>query len=213
MPVEKLTPDRRRELTKTALIEAATEVFARRGFAGASMEEIAETAGFTRGAIYFNFGSKEDLLLAVVDRYNSKVLGAFESVLDEGKTLPPEQRAAAAGQLWRQLISHDPTLLTLSLEFRLYALRNEAFRARLAEQQREQVDRITRLIERERQTHNLRLTVEPRALADIINATSIGLSEAAGVDHENAAWYERLAEQFFVLIAAAVFEPEDRSEI
>ena len=51
MPVERWTPERRRELTRTALIEAAAQVFARRGFYGASLDEIAETAGFTRGAI------------------------------------------------------------------------------------------------------------------------------------------------------------------
>ena len=65
MAVQPLTPERRRELTKTALVEAAADVFAKRGFEGASLEEIAEAAGFSRGAIYSNFGSKEDLMLAV----------------------------------------------------------------------------------------------------------------------------------------------------
>ncbi|MFP5380534.1 MAG: TetR family transcriptional regulator, partial [Vicinamibacteria bacterium] len=68
VPVEKLTPERRRQQTRDVLIEAATEVFARRGFEGAALEEIAETAGFTRGAIYKNFAGKEDLFFAVTDR-------------------------------------------------------------------------------------------------------------------------------------------------
>ena len=65
--VEKLTPARRRELTRAALLDAAASVFAQRGFEGASLDEIAEAAGFTRGAIYKNFDGKEDLFFAVFD--------------------------------------------------------------------------------------------------------------------------------------------------
>ncbi len=66
--VEKLTPARRREMTRAALLDAAETVFARRGFEGASLDEIAEAAGFTRGAIYKNFDGKEDLFFALFDR-------------------------------------------------------------------------------------------------------------------------------------------------
>src|SRR6266567_1315782 len=95
MPLQPLTPERRRELTKTALVDAAAEVFARRGFEGASLEEIAETAGFTRGAIYSNFGSKEDLLLAVVERYNQTLLDAFSDSLSS-TSASAEQRSVSA---------------------------------------------------------------------------------------------------------------------
>src|SRR5947208_6787622 len=82
MPVQPLTPERRRELTRTALVEAAADVFAKRGFDGASLEEIAEAAGFSRGAIYSNFGSKEDLMLAVVERYNETLVDAFADTFE-----------------------------------------------------------------------------------------------------------------------------------
>ena len=72
MAVEKLTPERRRQLTRDALLDAAAQVFARRGFNGASLDEIAETAGFTRGAIYKHFADKEDLLFAVSERFNER---------------------------------------------------------------------------------------------------------------------------------------------
>src|SRR5436309_8046773 len=74
VPVERWTPERRRELTRTALVDAAAEVFARRGFHDASLDEIAETAGFTRGAIYKNFGIKEELFYAVGERQNELTL-------------------------------------------------------------------------------------------------------------------------------------------
>ena len=65
---EPLTPQRRREMTKEHLLEAAAIVFARDGFHGASLDDIAALAGFTKGAVYSNFASKEDLFFAVYER-------------------------------------------------------------------------------------------------------------------------------------------------
>src|SRR3954451_8366156 len=84
--VEKWTPERRRERTRAALVDAAADVFARRGFNGASLDEIAETAGFTRGAIYKHFTGKEDLFFAVCDRFDPEILRSFVGVLPEGES-------------------------------------------------------------------------------------------------------------------------------
>ena len=59
--VEKWTPERRMERTRSALIASARHVFATRRFEGASLDEIADEAGYTRGAIYRHFANKEDL--------------------------------------------------------------------------------------------------------------------------------------------------------
>src|ERR1700733_2897411 len=56
----------KRERTRAALVEAALEVVASRGFAAASLDEIAAKAGMTKGAIYSNFSSKAELLLAAM---------------------------------------------------------------------------------------------------------------------------------------------------
>src|SRR5215218_9896443 len=82
---ERLTPARRRELTRDALLDAAASVFAQRGFHGASLDEIAETAGFTRGAIYKNFGGKEELFLGVMSRLNERSLKEFGELLPAGQ--------------------------------------------------------------------------------------------------------------------------------
>ena len=62
-----LTPDKRRELTRRHLLDAAAGEFARQGFHGASLDAVAAAAGFTKGAVYSNFSSKADLFLAVID--------------------------------------------------------------------------------------------------------------------------------------------------
>ena len=78
--VPRLTPERRRELARDAMIDAAETVFAKNGFGGASMEEIAAEAGFSRAALYTRFGSKEDLLGAVLDRHSERAAEAFAAM-------------------------------------------------------------------------------------------------------------------------------------
>src|SRR3954447_21973439 len=83
---ERLTPERRKERTRDALLDAAIAVFARRGFAGASLDEIAETAGFTRGAIYKHFSDKEDMLLRACEHLNDRLISEFAAL--PGADLP-----------------------------------------------------------------------------------------------------------------------------
>ena len=65
---------RSRPATRERLLDAASEVFGERGFAAATVEEVCERAGFTRGAFYSNFATKEELLLALLDREEAQVL-------------------------------------------------------------------------------------------------------------------------------------------
>jgi AcrR family transcriptional regulator len=62
------TQAERRARTREHLLEAAYVVFVRRGFAAASLDEIAEAAGLSKGALYYNFAGKEDLFLALVEQ-------------------------------------------------------------------------------------------------------------------------------------------------
>src|SRR5919204_3512035 len=61
--IEPLTPERRRAMTRQHLLEAAAIVFARKGFHESTLDEVAATAGFSKGAVYSNFKSKDDLFV------------------------------------------------------------------------------------------------------------------------------------------------------
>ncbi len=74
-PTARRTQAERRETTRAALLVAARELFAAKGFAGAGREEIVERAGVTRGALYHHFASKEDLFRAVYEEVEEEVLG------------------------------------------------------------------------------------------------------------------------------------------
>jgi AcrR family transcriptional regulator len=64
----------RRATTRAALLAAARELFAAKGFAGAGREEIVERAGVTRGAMYHHFASKEELFQAVYEEVEAEVM-------------------------------------------------------------------------------------------------------------------------------------------
>lgn len=142
MTAEKWTPERRRQLTREALVASARDVFAQRGFHAASLEEIADEAGFTRGAVYSNFENKEELFFAVLDRHVELQAAAFDALFEDagGPVAAPDDDIA---RLWRQLgAGSDPQWIALNLEFRLYALRNPDVRDRFVARYHAYRDRI-----------------------------------------------------------------------
>jgi AcrR family transcriptional regulator len=193
MVVEKLTRERRRQQTRDVLIASATEVFARRGFDGASLEEIAETAGFTRGAIYKNFDSKEDLFFAVTDRLNEQIIAAFREVAPDSSG-PGDWDISKLAELWRASAGEFGELFVIAQEYQLYVLRNTDARERAVEHRRKQRDLVAAFIDEFAEQSGATLRMPSTTLAGIILAAADGLSYAARVDGEDlfAAFLELL---------------------
>jgi AcrR family transcriptional regulator len=127
--MEPLTPERRRAMTRTHLLEAAAIVFAKKGFHGASLDEVATAAGFTKGAVYSNFASKEDLFLALIDYRVDMQAASVMNELDESS----EPGAGDERSRMRDLIESgfDEDMSALHYEFLAYAARNPEARAKL----------------------------------------------------------------------------------
>jgi AcrR family transcriptional regulator len=187
--VEKWTPERRRQLTRDTLLDAASVVFARRGFHGASLEEIAETAGFTRGAIYKNFADKEELFMAVWERYNERVLEEFAELLAGGNDFVSVELSVVA-EKWRETQTRDPDLFALGMEFNLYLLRNPEVRDRVTARRHEGAHRVARFMEQRAAAAGARLPMPADDLAYIFLITSDGFTEASLTDPELARLYE-----------------------
>lgn len=201
--VEKWTPERRRELTRTALLEAAADVFARRGFHGASLEEIAETAGFTRGAIYKNFDNKEEMFLAVIDRRIEAQLAAFSTAFEQGVDATDTDRVS---EHWHRIMVSDPEWLALTLEFRLYALRNPEVRERWVAHQRGFKKALVGFIEQQLAAQGLTLSIPGEKLAGIVLPASQGFAEWAQLDPEEGDNFAAFSD---LLIAAVVEQQPD----
>jgi AcrR family transcriptional regulator len=201
MPIEKLTPERRRQLTRDALLDAAEEIFARRGVSAAAIEEIASEAGFSRGAVYDHFGSKDELLLAVMERFIDRQLQQY---VELGRQEDPVAAARDAASLFRKTFSTD--MVPLDLELRTNALRHPGLRERLVRADRRISEETARLVV-QMVGEDAELAIPPRDLADLGRAAVIGLLLYAAVDQDQRARYEALVETLFVFMTQALVQP------
>ena len=126
--------------TRACLMQSAATVFARRGLQQASIDEVAEDAGFTKGAFYANFKNKEELFLAMLDERFTERIEEIERVIGgEGTTA---EKARRAGDEFTHMIVADPEWQRLFFEFCAYAARDEEFRQELVTRYRAMRDRI-----------------------------------------------------------------------
>jgi AcrR family transcriptional regulator len=123
----------RTEATRRKLLEAAGQIFASEGFEAARLEDIAAKAGYTRGAFYANFESKEDIFLALLEQSLSGRIEQIDSLLRQHGT--PAKRVRALRDHYAQL-AKDRSLALLSLEFKLFAIRHPEAHARLRQRQK-----------------------------------------------------------------------------
>src|SRR5579862_9036589 len=150
MSFEPLTPERRRAMTRQYLLDAAAIVFAREGFHGATLDDIAALAGFSKGAVYSNFKSKDDLFLALLDQSIDRWYAVTLEVLEEGPRDRDEQLPRMRELLGAaESLGDGNRLMVLYLEFVLYALRNPDAREKLTASARRERGRIEALIEHE----------------------------------------------------------------
>jgi AcrR family transcriptional regulator len=121
--------------TRKSLLRSAAKAFCRKGLEGASVDEVAQEAGYTKGAFYANFKSKEELFLVMLDERFSEQLDRLESLLGGQAEDPGEEARHAAEEFIRSFRGEDEWR-RLYFEFVAYALRNEEFRQELATRHR-----------------------------------------------------------------------------
>lgn len=140
------TRQEKQRRTRDALLRAAAKLFCREGLEGASVEDVAEEAGYTKGAFYANFRNKEELFLVMLDEKYAAELERLDAALSGSAEPYDEARSAAADFL--QFTRSDPEWPRLYFQFASYATRNEAFRQELATRQRAMRERLTLIYER-----------------------------------------------------------------
>ncbi|HXP28525.1 MAG TPA: TetR/AcrR family transcriptional regulator [Solirubrobacteraceae bacterium] len=104
----------RRAQTRARLLEAAAQVYARQGFAGATLDEVAAEAGFTKGAVYGHFGSKENLLLALVEEYLAGQVTEQMALFDRDRAT--WERPLAGSERWMDRLEERPQRFRLFVE-------------------------------------------------------------------------------------------------
>jgi AcrR family transcriptional regulator len=137
-------PTKRRPQTTAALLDAARDVFAERGFHGSSIGEICERAGLTTGAFYSNYPSKDALFLALFDRHSQRLVQRFSEFVSDA--LEAEDPLSALLALLAELNDYDRNWYLISTEYTLHAIRNPLAAKVLAEHDKHLRDELTELL-------------------------------------------------------------------
>ena len=179
MARKRITREERRAETRTELLDAAARVFARRGFHGASVDEVAAEAGFTSGAVYSHFAGKDDLFLAAFEHDIARYVTEMTEAHGDGAT--PEERTRALANRWMEILRRRPEMFMLLIEYWTYAVRDPRMREQFAKRFGAFRDTTARMIATELDDARARrgkweLPEPPEDLAIGINALVYGVA-------------------------------------
>jgi AcrR family transcriptional regulator len=176
----RLTQGERRARTRRKLLDSAKRVFVRRGFGAASLDEIAETAGLTRGALYYNFpGGKDDLLLALLEERVAKRADALERAFSDETDASFEQtmrRARSAAHEVGEGLRTDREWRLLLFEFALHAARERKFARKLGVREHSLRKALVRVIRERFEARGIEPPLPAESLALGLTALGNGLA-------------------------------------
>jgi AcrR family transcriptional regulator len=178
MPSEQGTATRpTRTQVRQRVLDAAAQVFGERGYAGARLADIARAAGFTKGAVYSNFGSKHELFAELITRQVSSNLAAsLAEVVARGN---PGAVVEDTADVLARCVVTETGLLRLVLEFAARAEHDEEIRAAYAEMARRHQAQLVEVLAEGAAHLGVRFTVPLPQVALLI----AGLRHGLGVLH------------------------------
>jgi AcrR family transcriptional regulator len=174
METARLTREQSRANTRERLLGAARRVFARSGFHGASVEEVASEAGFSTGALYSNFTGKEDLFLALMEREINEHAREIAQAVSARESMA--ERATGGARQWMIMIEREPEVLLLFMEFWAYGVRDAQVRPKVAARFAQVRELLTKLIADGVREFDLELDIPAEQLAVVIDALADGIA-------------------------------------
>jgi AcrR family transcriptional regulator len=172
---KRLTQAEKKAATRSELLRTAADVFARRGYHRASVEEVAEQAGFSHGAVYSNFSGKEDLFLAVFEDYMATRAGELAEAL-VGAPESLAQRARVIAAQWMKRFARDPNSFLLHVEFMIHAARDPNLSKQMGLRQAALRLAIQDYLQNTQREEAIELPLPPAELALIMRSLGIGLA-------------------------------------
>jgi AcrR family transcriptional regulator len=158
--------------TRRKLLDAAEKTFARDGFEATRLEDIAALAGYTRGAFYANFRSKEDIFFALLENWVAERIAEVNALLEKEQS--PAKRLRALREHYAQ-IAKNRRFALLGLEFKLYAIRHPEAHARLRTRQRRIRASVGDLLRRIAESMGRALPISSNGAATALGALANGL--------------------------------------
>jgi len=174
-----------RDDTREKLFEAAARVCEERGIGGASIEDIAAAAGFTRGAFYSNFKSKDELIIAMMEEHVDQSIRRMHELLAEHKTLPDFINALRNMDRSKQdPLGRSPLL---HMEMILFVARAEKRRPELAKRLRARRKLIADIVETTAQNSKRNALLNPNWVGAVVLALEDGFRLHRLIDPETPA--------------------------
>lgn len=169
-----LTRQESQARTRSRLVQSAERVFLKRGYLAASIGQIARTAGYTTGAVYSNFASKEELGLAVLEQ---RLMGTVTSLQEELAGAEPTVAARLeVVESWSRRVLGQEQWIVVVTEFVLAARHNPAIRARFAKSLQGMRAMIAGILHQQQQELGVDLPMDPERLATAVLGLGMGLS-------------------------------------
>lgn len=189
--------------TRAALLKSAADVFERHGYAAASVEEITERAGFSRGAFYSNFETKDELFVALIESRIEGSLGDIAAAFAAGDSAA--ERIRSGGEFLDQLVARDRQWCLLYLDFWSRAVRDPKLRRRFAAQYDAWRSGITAMIEAQTGELGIVLDASPVELASALIALFEGYVLQYLIDPATFedGFFTRLLLRFFARLGVA----------
>lgn len=177
MKRKRRTQEQRRQETREEILASASRVFARLGFHATSLEAIADEAGFSRGAVYYNFADKEELFLELLDRRCAERAEDLREVFTggNGDVAATGEQAQLAARHALDAMTGDPQWRALYLEFLAHAARDRDFRRRFARRTNEMRGALDEIVVERTEPVADALPMSPEQLAATIDALGVGL--------------------------------------
>jgi AcrR family transcriptional regulator len=208
MPTALLSRKERQAQTREQLVEAAAKVFARRGYHRATVDEIAGEAGFTIGALYSNFETKEKLFLAIADRQVESRVEEISAVGDAAVGDGEDEAGEEAAAQVRAFLEADPDWPLLFYEFWSLSVRNPEIGDELAQRRDAIRDALAETLKRVAKHHGFKLRFPAPVLATAIAACLNGLAFERAAD-PNALPDQVFAEFVTAVLGCAIAAPEE----
>ena len=168
----RLSRAERKELTRELLLDAAIEVFAQKGYHGASLDDVAEAAGFTKGAVYSNFTRKSDLFRELLERETRRRNAALGAGM---ASVSVEALPEVGGEWLRRQAGEQRDWDLLTVEFWLAAVRDPALGARLSHGREQALDDFGGILDQKLAEAGIDAGLSGRELAEVFDALGTGL--------------------------------------
>jgi AcrR family transcriptional regulator len=168
----------RKEQTRARLLQAAAKVFAAKGYFGSAVDDVAEAAGLTKGAVYAHFRTKEALYLALTIERGRRQLAEWESQAAHGG--PHEQLAWLAQRLIEVALNRNQ--IAIDLEFLTYAARDPRLRRMVREMEEQAAESHGRLLEEIWDQQGYARTISGRDMYRLLSGVGLQMAKESLLD-------------------------------